>query len=172
MRKWNARQIILLGAMLLAVAYGAYDFLFAGRKAPVVADTAAADADMHAFLNEVNRAMKKDAPSPAQAHLIARAEAPWMRDPFYERKPPQEGDAAAEPLPAGGDAGAGAPKSPFTYTGFVESGNKRIAIVNGNEYAVGDALDVEGYVLKGISPSRITIHHQETRRTLDIPLLE
>jgi hypothetical protein len=54
----------------------------------------------------------------------------------------------------------------------VDVGHKKIAIINGSEYAVGNALDVEGFVLNGISESSIQIYNKETRRTLDIPLQE
>jgi hypothetical protein len=51
-------------------------------------------------------------------------------------------------------------------------GRKKIAILNGNEYAVGDVLDVDGYVVNDIYPDRIVIYHKETRRMLEIPFQE
>lgn len=170
MPKLTTKQIILLGVTLLAVLYGAYDFLFTGRKSPVTANTA--NIDMGTFISEMTVTLAKDTPSPVDAQMIKRAETSWPRDPFYERKSYRQLTAADEPPPAVVAATLSAEKGKFSYTGYVDMGRKKIAILNGSEYAVGDALDVSGYVLNDIYPDRIVIYHKETRRTLEIPLQE
>jgi hypothetical protein len=172
MHKLNKRQILIFGVMLVAVLYGAYDFLFTGKKSPVTASTANQSVDLSTFISEITVTLAKDTPSPLDAHMIKRAETPWLRDPFYERKSYRQLTAADEPPPAVAAATVSAEKRKFNYTGYLDMGSKKIAIVNGSEYATGDALDVNGYVLNGIYPDRIVIHHRETRRTLEIPLQE
>jgi hypothetical protein len=172
MRKLNKRQIIILGVMLLAVLYGAYEFFSTGRKGQVVVDTAKKAVDLNAFIGDITSSLTKDSSSPVDAHMIKRAETPWLRDPFYERKSYRQLIVADKPAQAGGAATFSVEKSKFNYTGYLDMGSKKIAIVNGSEYAAGDALDVDGYVLNGIYPDRIVVHHRENRRTLDIPLQE
>ena len=172
MPKLTTRQIIILGILVLVILYGAYDFLSAGRKKPIAADPAKASADLSAFITEMTASVVKQSPSPVDAHMIKRAEAPWTKDPFYERRTYAEWAPAKEPAHGPGVSAPGAPKAQFNYTGFVEGGGKRIAVINGDEYGTGDALEVEGYVLKAITPARISVYNRETRRTFDIPLQE
>jgi len=172
MPKLTTRQIILLGVTLLAVLYGAYDFLFTGKKSAVTANAAKQGIDMGTFSSEITVTLAKDTPSPVDAYMIKRAEAAWLRDPFYEQNSYRQLTAADEPPPAVVAAAVSAEKSKFNYTGYVDMGRKKIAILNGNEYAVGDALDVDGYVVNGIYPDRIVIYHKETRQMLEIPLQE
>ena len=171
MSKLTTRQIVILGLMVLVILYGAYDLLSAGRKKPA-ADPAKASADLSAFITEMTASAVKESPSPVDAHMIKRAEAPWTKDPFYERKTYAEWAPAKEPAQGPGVSTSGASKAQFNYTGFVDGGGKRIAVINGNEYGTGDALDVEGYVLKAITPARISVYNRETRRTFEIPLQE
>jgi hypothetical protein len=168
----STRQYIMIGIMFLVVLYGASELLFTGGKSPATAGKATQKNDLTTFVNEINASMSKDTPSPLESHIIKRAEAQWLRDPFFARKSYRELALSAEPAQAAKAPTPAAQKIRFNYTGYVEIGHKKIAIVNGNEFAKGDALDMEGNVLKDISPSRITIYDKESRRTLEIPLQE
>jgi hypothetical protein len=175
MPKLTTRQIIILGIMLLAVLYGAYDIFLAGPKKPVVAGAAKTSVDMNAFISDITVAVTKDSPSPVDAYTIKKAETVWKRDPFFERSDYRELFFTKDAAPATATPGVSQPpvqKGQFNYTGYVDVGHKKIALINGSEYAVGDALDLEGFVLKGIYPSRIQIYNKETGRTLDVPLQE
>jgi hypothetical protein len=162
----------MIGMMILAILYGAYELLLKGQKNPVTAGKATSTIDLAAFVNEINAAMSKEAPSPTDSHIMKRGEAAWLRDPFLDRKRYRDLVLSPDPAPAAKAAAPATKRVRFHYTGYVDVGHKRIAIVNGNEYAKGDALDVEGYVLTGITPSKITVYHKESQRTLEIPLQE
>ena len=172
MPKLTTRQIIILGVMLLAVLYGAYDIFFAGSKKPAATDTAKASLDVNAVITDITAVMTKETQSPVDVHLIKRAEANWPRDPFFERKGYRELTAADKPVQASGAAAAALPNTQFNYTGYLDVGHKKMAIVNGSEYATGDSLDIGGYLLNGIYQDRIVIYNKETRRTIEIPLQE
>jgi type II secretory pathway component PulC len=47
-----------------------------------------------------------------------------------------------------------------------------MAIINGEEYGEGEALDVKGFILKTVSPTRVVIENRATRKLLDVPLQE
>ncbi|MCX5837506.1 MAG: hypothetical protein NTW71_03170 [Deltaproteobacteria bacterium] len=173
MRKLNKRQILIFVVMLLAVLYGAYEFFSIGRKSQAVADTAKKAADLNTFIGDITLALTKDTPLPVDAYMIKRAEAEWLRDPFYE--PIDKREEAIEKAAAHAqqvEAAETALKGQLKYTGYVDMGHKKIAIVNGNEYVTGDALDVGGYVLNGIYPTKIVIYNKMTRLTIDIALQE
>ena len=173
MRKLNKRQILILVVMLLAVFYGAYEFFSTGRKGRAVIDTAKKAMDLNAFMGDITLALETEASSPVDAHMIKRAEAEWPRDPFYE--PIDKREEAIEKAAAHAqqvETVTTALKGQLSYTGYLDTGSKTIAIVNGNEYATGDALDVEGYVLNGIYPTKIVIYNKVARLTIEIPLKE
>ena len=162
----------MLGVMFLAILYGAYELFFTAPKKPDGVTEKAAT-DLRAFIGNMTASLTKDAPSPVVAYTIKRMEAEWLRDPFYAPKNDREWLATKEAAQPGGTTNPGTPKGLFNYTGYVDTGHKKIAIVNGSEYAAGEALDVGGvHVLKGISPDRITIYNKETGRTLEIPMQE
>jgi hypothetical protein len=173
MRKLNKRQILILGVMLLVVFYGAYTFLFTGRKGQAVVNTAKQTSDLNAFIGDITVALTKDTPSPVDVYMIKRAEAEWLRNPFYEHKDKREEaiERAAAHAQQVEEATA-ALKGKLNYTGYIDTGSKKIAIVNGSEYVTGEALDVGGYVLNGIYPAKIVIYNRATRLTIDIPLQE
>jgi hypothetical protein len=172
MPKLTTRQFVILGVMLAAVLYGAYDFFLAGRKSSATGNSVKQAVDMGTFITGITANLGKETASPPDAHMIKRAETPWLRDPFYERKSYRKLTVADKPVQAGSVATFAVEKSKFNYTGYLDMGSKEIAIVNGSEYVSGDALDVAGYVLNGIYPDRIVIYHTENRRTFDIPLQE
>jgi hypothetical protein len=169
MPKLTTRQILILSVMLLAILYGAYEFFFAVPKKPTVV-TAKTEADLQAFIGNITATLTKDAPSPVVAHTIKQMEAEWLNDPFYEPKNDREETIAKEMAKV--EALSADAKSRLSYTGYVDMGHKKIAVINGNEYIVGEALDVGGFVLHDIHPVKIIIFNKENRMTLEIPLKE
>lgn len=170
MPKLATRQIIIIGVAILAVLYGGYDFFLAKSKKTAGVDTGKKTEELTTFVTEMTVALGKDTPSQVDAHTIRQAETGWRRDPFYDRQTEKAWAAARDSAQTGGmTAGA---KGLFSYTGYVQAGRKTIAVINGHEYGAGDALDVGGYVLKAIHPTRVTVYNRETRRTTDIPLQE
>ncbi len=74
--------------------------------------------------------------------LVAAIHADWRTAAFYGR-PMGAPQAAASNLPR--------------YTGFVELGSGRLAIVDGLEYQVGDSLEGGGYKVAAIEPDRVVL---------------
>jgi hypothetical protein len=170
MPKLKTREIIILAVTVLALLYGGYDLFLAKGKKTVTVDATKNIAELQTFMTEMTVVLGKDTPSPVDAHMIRRSEAAWVRDPFYNRKAERAWAMAGEAAQAAGTAAA--PKSLFSYTGYVEAGDRQIVVINGHEYVAGDALEVEGYVLKAVHPTRVSIYNRETRRTMDVPLQE
>jgi hypothetical protein len=170
MPKLTTRQLLILGVMLLAILYGAYDFFFTAQKKSAVATEKTAT-DLSAFLGNITATLTKDVPSPVVAYTVTRMEAEWPRDPFYEPRNDRDEEAVAKER-ARVEAEAAAVIGQLNYTGYVDMGQKKIAVVNGNEYVVGEALNVGGFVLSDIYPAKIIISNKQTGMTLEIPLQE
>ena len=101
------------------------------------------------------------ASSPNENYVIARAEAAWAKDPFYKKVLPVAAKA--------GPGGAGA--QDIVYSGYVDMGEKKLAVINGNTYRVGDKLDFGGaFYLTSVEPSRVVIADRQNQRNIVIKL--
>ncbi|HET97365.1 MAG TPA: hypothetical protein ENN98_01415 [Desulfurivibrio alkaliphilus] len=79
---------------------------------------------------------------------------PWLVDPFHfrtEKSPVELGGGDFEHL--------------FRYTGYVEMGPRRMAIINDREFGENEALEIAGARLRHIYPDRVLIA-VDTRETL------
>lgn len=162
MKKLNKRQIIILVIMAIAIIYAAYDFLI-GQPAVKKAKIEATPIEIESFITSISNDVMKNKMAGVEVYIIKKAEADWGRNPFWMRSEYREF--------AGDEAGGGL-AAKIVYSGYVDSGRKRMAIINGYEYEPGDVLEIEGYVLKSVTPSRVLIANPGTGSELFIPLQE
>lgn len=153
------REKIILGIMALAVLYGLF-ILITGmtNKKKTGISPAAKTKEIESLAADATNAAGKDTLSAAETYAIARIESEWLHDPFYEKKAYNEMLRSAK-------AGKVEVKVTFTYTGYMEYAGRQIAIINGNEYGAGEALDAPGYVLRSISPTKVTIGNKADKST-------
>lgn len=165
MKKLEKRQIIILAVAALFALYAAYELLIAGpaakkakiQDAAVQTETVAQAADAGD--------MTTYQVSAAEAYIVKKAEADWGKSPFWEKAAYREfvGREAAASV-------ASAVK--IIYSGYMEAGRKKIAIINGVEYERGEALEIEGYVLKNVTQSNVVVLNRDTGDELSIPIQE
>ena len=103
-------------------------------------------------------------------HVIAQAGAQWSKDPFLHsavqlKKSPDERPAVQVPV-------ASQRLPDFTYTGFMQIGDIKLAILNGIEYARGESLNGENYYVKEIHPTRVVIGRINGPETIQLPIAE
>jgi hypothetical protein len=166
----SRRQIIILGLMVLVVLYGLYSLVGVSRtKKATEEDVTQKVTELKTFINTVTMAMGKESQTPVDTYITSMAKAVWQNDPFLERKSFREWAKLKEP---GKEEGAGAKKIVFNYTGYIEAGKRKLAIINGAEYGIGEPLDVEGYVLKAILPSKIVVENRVDKTNVDVPFQE
>ena len=144
----TSREKIIVGIMLLTVGYGAVE-LFMPRRKPVTSLIVQSPEDLNAFIAKVADAVKV-ATADASGMVIQKAESDWKQDPFMVIRKAQkltaEKNPAKEPL---------RPLPAMTYSGFIEIGAKRMAIINGVEYEAGDKLGVGGVTIKSVLPNKV-----------------
>jgi hypothetical protein len=169
MPKLTKQQIIILSVMVVAVLYAAYDFFIAPRTKSAMIDVGKKSTELEAFINNITASIPKGSLSAADAYIVSRAEAPWTRDPFYDRKLFREWVKLKEPAKAGGGISQ---KTGFIYSGYLKVDNKKVAIINGVEYESGDPLEMEGYVLKNIYQGKVVIINEKNGAKFDVPLQE
>lgn len=166
MSKLSKQQIILLSVMVLVVLYGAIELLGPRRKALKTENAA----DLSAVIAGMKGSLDKEMLTVADKYAISQAESEWKRDPFpvslvpkvVHKKTAADAKIRAEELKA----------SSMAYTGFFDIGKKRMAIINGNEYKIGENLDSQGHFLENIGPNSVTIENRISKARFEVKLKE
>ena len=153
------REKIIAGLMLLTVAYGIYALFFEGKgnstsTEPASVSSAVQLENLNAFITKVAEASKAGL-SKEDNYIISRAETEWKQDPLITAeltdRPQDEINKQQQVIQAA------SPRHNITYTGFMQMGDKRFAIINGFEYAPGDQLLEGGYKVSSVAPSKVVI---------------
>jgi hypothetical protein len=164
MPKLNKRQIIILVLMACAVLYAVYELFFAGsaKNSTATIQKSAVSMDSSAAVPSINEPL-----AAVNAYIITRAEADWPRNPFIERNAYKDWTARE-----GAAAGTTVAAVKIIYSGYLDAGAKKMAIINGLEYSPGEKLEMEGYVLKEIRPSKVIISNRNTGSELEVFIQE
>ena len=166
MAKLKKREIIILVIAALVVLYAGYEYLFAGLASKKVKTIASADSvKVDTFASGIIKDLAKDNITDSDAYVIERVETDWMKNPFWKK------DLYKAWVNREGTAKGGV-LSKIIYCGYVDSGKNKMAVINGFEYRIGEELEIEGYVLKQITPSKVLILNKNTGNEEEIPLQE
>jgi hypothetical protein len=162
MKKLNNRQIIILAVAALCVFYAIYELVVVGAVGKRT-ETGAKPPVRESFVATLNSDLMKYVIAKTDTYIIERAEMNWNRNPFWDRSAYREyvGKESSVDLAA-----------KIVYSGYVDAGRKKLAIINGWEYEAGDALDIKGYILKGVTPSRALIFNRNTGSEFYVPIQE
>lgn len=161
----TTREKIIVGFMVLSVVYGVYIVFFSAPHGESVSNSANKLDVLNSFITKVAEKTKTGL-SKEQAYILQKAWAEWKQDPFVkvQRKLSRKEQEARQPLVL---------NSKVAYTGFLQMGDKRLAIINGVEYEVGDILEPEGLVVRTINPNHVVIAAPDKRnKTVIIPMEE
>jgi hypothetical protein len=167
MRKLSKREIIIIGVVAVVLLYGIFAFFWGSPGNNAVLSSALKSPDLKVFTGDVATAVGKDMLSEGEAYAIGRAEAEWLHNPFYEKRAYAQILRLKETAKAGAEVGK---KVTFAYTGYMEFGRKKVAIINGSEYNAGEAMEEHGYVLKGISPEKVIIENKIDAVIIEVPI--
>jgi hypothetical protein len=168
MKKLTKQQIIILAFMVIAIIYGMYDFLLSKPKKTNIDQPAGNSAELSSFVSEFTAGITKELPKKLDTYIVSRAEAKWAGNPFSDTKLYTSWKITKEPAAPV----AAIQKNSFSYTGYMEGGARKIAIINGMEYSVGEALDIQGYSVKEIYPSKVVILNKRDKKIINVPLQE
>lgn len=170
----TTREKIIVGVAVLAVIYGAYT-LFFSTDTGVTTQAVRAEpvADLQKFVIDVAQKLQKTQPTEAETQNLEQASRNWQKDPFLrsvaaltnelERSLPVE---VVEKKPAPVE------KPNLRYSGFLQMGAKRMAIINGMEYEEGEMLPASGYFIRSISPKSVVVGKIGDSKSHVLPLDE
>ena len=166
MVKFKKREIIILAIAALFVLYAGYEYLIAGPANKKIITNAGSDSvDINNSITGITKDLGKDKITDFDAYVVKRMEADWGKNPFW-KKDMYKAWVNKEGLAKGGIL------DKIIYSGYVDSGKIKLAVINGFEYRIEEQLEIEGYVLKQITPSKVIIFNKNTGNKEEIPLQE
>ncbi len=149
--------------MVIAISVGGYMLFFNSPKKPVVEKARESAKKTDAFVLEVAKALNKDdTRSGTDLYIITRAAMEWTNEPFMVYH------ASKSKGPSTIDRKKPKKMWSFVYSGYLETAHRKLAIINGLEYEVGDAMLPSGYVVRHISPIKVIIEKQGVTRELNL----
>lgn len=155
------REKILVFLMIAAIAFGAYELFLSspvGRNRPAPGPAPRTASEIAGTIAKQAQEAELDRP---RQYVLELAAMPWENNPFYLRPEARE---------KGLQTPGGQKKEPsFTYTGYLEIGDRRMAIINGLEYAAGDEIENEAAIVHSITPRHVVIDLKETGRKITVP---
>ena len=168
----SKREKIIILVACIAVLYGIYEFFLSSpQKGPQV-EPGADSASQETFMTEISKTVATQGPSEKEAYIMRLAEMPWRESLFHELGKEEleevvvnepEIQVEPEPLPL---------EVNLSYSGYLEMGDRRIAIISGMEYQTGDLIDPGGYVVRAIHPTKIILELKKNKQTITLPIIE
>ena len=156
------RQGIIFGVMALVILYGLYNLIIPSKVSMAAPDTNMRTVDLQSITATIGSEM----PSAYDMYVASRAGSMWANNPFSriyrkgraKNSSSSKNNAALQPL--------------FVFAGYLETGSRKVAVINDDEYMVGDPLDKKGFFVKKISPSSVLIENRKEKTVFEIPLSE
>jgi hypothetical protein len=161
----TTREKIIVGLMVLTVGYGAIELLLPRAKTgPATTLPAQSSEGLNVFITKVADAVKAGG-GDSGSLVIQKAEAAWQQDPFMviRKATPKDTETATPTAPA-------RPLPNMTYSGFLDIGGKRLAIINGMEYEAGERLATGGLTVKSVWPTKVIM--TSSQGEIVVPLQE
>ncbi len=170
------REKIIVFVMILTIIYGFYDLVLSkqfkkSKQVPVRAMVGASangaarmNVDDRKLIAEITTVLKEDEDIKTNSYVAARVDEEWKNDPF-----------SAAHYSIGGreeTSATGLGESKIIYNGYVEIGAKKVAIINGADYQVGDELEIGGYRVQRIAESSVILESKSMGQKIRIPFIE
>jgi len=151
--------------MVLSVVYGVYIMFFDSPK-QIKTFSAGGDRQLEALNTFITKVAEKSksGPSKKQAYILQKAQADWKQDPFVQLQPNKVAEDTG-PAPVLDDR--------VRYTGFLQMGDTRLAIISGMEYEPGDRLEPGGFIIRSIFPNRVVVSPPgKNKKSMILPMEE
>jgi hypothetical protein len=150
------RREKIMVAMTAVVAVVGLGSLLVGKGSSRGAPEAPRDQAAMAQVETLEKGAEAAGPSALDTAMLAAIRTPWRAQAAYERS-------------LTGKAPPPKPSSLPRYTGYVELGSGRLAVVDGFEYQVGDSLEGGGYKVAAISPDKVFLESLANGNRVEVP---
>lgn len=151
--------------MVITVILGGYMLFFdSPKKTSAINTKGARELELlNTFITKVAE-KTRSGPSKEQAYVLKKAQTAWKQDPLIQLEAKKvEVDTGPEPVL----------DARIQYTGFLQMGDKRLAIINGIEYEAGDQLEPGGFIIRRILPNQVVVVPPgKNKKTMILPMEE
>jgi len=151
--------------MVVSVIFGIYIVFFESPRPPTALNTAGGREleVLNTFITKVAE-QTQSGPSKEQAYILNKAQSAWKQDPLIHLEAKKvEVDTGPEPVI----------DARVQYTGFLQMGDTRLAIINGMEYEAGDQLEPGGFIIRRILPNHVVMAPPgKNKKTMILPMEE
>lgn len=148
------REKVFIG-LTAAAAIGAGVHYAFGASSPKAASPGSGRTDFSALITNVQVSLQQGELTDREERVLAAATTQWLRNPLRER-PLSTQKNESSPLPK--------------YVGFINIGAQPIAIIDGVDYRVGEAIEGGEYQLSQIHPDHIELLRRGATDPVDVPL--
>ncbi len=154
----SKQEKVIVVIAVLVIIFGIYSFFIASPDKRTRIETGKNITKLNKLVNDVAAELKEGALTEAEEYIIAQAGTEWTKSPFFEGRPSWK--------PGIGGISAQAEKVEFMYTGYVELGKKRLAVINGLDYQIGEIIVNKSpagespageHIVQGIYPDRVIL---------------
>ena len=169
MNRLSLREKVLLGVVVLTCIGVGISLVFPSESKSSAVQAPSPYAKLSEFTTGLAVKMAQSKLSATDLATIEKAATPWEKDPFINLR--------AEVGPAV-DTGAQSKAVPeelssdkLSYSGYLIMGNRKLALVNGMEYEVGEHLkDNLQLAVEEISVHQVVLRRKDTGITMVLPL--
>lgn len=166
----SKREKIIVLVMTVTVLMGGYLYLGPGTTGSQSRVETLPGASAGDFVQKVIQQFKNDATLARDLFTIRSAEREWGEDPFL-KSGASLSDTVRKTVQDKAPAGVVA-QLDLVYTGYIEVGAQRLAIINDMEYSSGDAIDDLGHYVRRIRPYQVEIGKLHAPGTIVLKLTE
>lgn len=162
----STREKILVGLMLVSVCLGGLLLFGDNTEQPSVTTAPDEPRALIRMLTNLTAQFGNDKSLEGERYTLSMARTPWQDTLFL---------ASGDPLPTSmaTPATAGMPPSDLalTYSGYIETPQRRVAIINGIEYVEGEILDQSRLVVRHIDARRVVLG-ASANKVFSVPLAD
>ncbi len=171
------RERIILVLMCLAVVYGAYALFFSSPpKKGTSISAESRSSQINKLITELSVGLTKEGPTETDTYIIEKAESKWAKDPFFDKKisvvKEKEKALKAEAEAETREEVDILPEVTFSYSGYLQMGDRKIAIIDGMEYKTGEEIGSDGFIIRAIYPNKVVIGIEGIEKEITVPLVE
>lgn len=143
--KISNREKVILGITAVAAIWAGSNFLLSGGgKAP----TETKDEITQEAVVEAAQSLALNSLTETEQAIWEKAETAWPADPFLKNSITLAKNEQTVTVFGGGQ---------FIFSGYIETGDVKLAIVNGDEYAPGDRIAGTSFWVRSISQHQVLL---------------
>ena len=175
------REKIFVLAAFLAVVYGAVSWIEKKKKKQVVLNRESQISQVKTQLQAFQLTIDKSKLNPLEKSIVTLSMVSWKQNPFLDKLTPleqaekkrlEELEKQRQLDEQKTQQKEELPKVVFNYTGFIQSKNGLMVIINDSEYVTGDSIEDTGYRIEKATIQFVELYHVEAEKSIKVYLQE